>query len=179
MATVFINLHLRVLKEPEISVSEMVARAKAIYAPHDIVIRDMPSQPLSLPEFESLEVGIGGDDLTSEQKLLFDHRDGLGEDDICVYFVSEIKLVVGTFVQPLMGSSSHPPGKPAAVVASHATRWTLAHELGHVLGLIHEDGDPQRLMYETGDMSFPSPTPYLVWKELDLIHNHCPLAQSE
>jgi hypothetical protein len=179
MGIVFINLHVRILKPPAIPVSDMVARAKAIYAPHDIIIRDTPSQPISSPELESLEVGIGPDDLTAEQKALFEKRDGMADTDICVYFVSEIKAVTNGVVLPVMGCSSHPPGKPAAVVAGHAPKWTLAHELGHVLGLIHEDGDPQRLMYETGDISFPNPTPYLVWKELDLIHNHCPLAQSE
>jgi hypothetical protein len=146
-----------------------------VYAPHDIMIRELSREPLILPEADSLEVGITDADLTAEQTILFSHRNGMGDKDICVYFVSEIKVVVGTFVQPINGSSAHPAGQPAAVVAKDAPKWTLAHEVGHVLGLTHEGSDMQRLMYETGDMSFPNPVPYLVWKELELIHRNSAL----
>lgn len=179
MSAVFINLHFRILSQPNISIAEMVRCMQAVYAPHDIVIRELSRDTLVLPEADSLEVGVSAADLTAEQQLLFNHRDGIGDRDICVYFVSEIKVVVGSFVQPITGSSSHPAGKPAAVVAKDALKWTLAHELGHVLGLTHEDSDVQRLMFESGDMSFPNPVPYLVWSELELIHQHPTLVHSQ
>ena len=42
----------------------------------------------------------------------------------------------------LNGCATYPPGQPGAVVTQTASQWTLAHEVGHVLGLQHCDGPP-------------------------------------
>jgi hypothetical protein len=45
-----------------------------------------------------------------------------------------------TLVPAQAGCAAHPPDRPGAIVAtSLATEWTLAHEIGHVLGLEHVD----------------------------------------
>ena len=58
----------------------------------------------------------------------FANRDGAGGNDVVVYFVRST-------VPPFNGCAAHPAGRPGAVVARGASQWTLAHEVGHVLGL--------------------------------------------
>lgn len=85
--------------------------------------------------------------LTVWQEQLYAHRDGMAEHDVAIYFVRSI-------VPAFAGCATHPDGVPGAAVADSATQWTLAHEVGHVLGLPHIDqnGPPQptRLMTRVG-----------------------------
>lgn len=62
--------------------------------------------------------------------------------EIAIYFVQATR-------PPLNGCATHPHDRLGAVVARLATRWTLAHEIGHVLGLAHVD-DTARLMTRNG-----------------------------
>jgi hypothetical protein len=47
------------------------------------------------------------------------------------------------------------------VVAQNASIWTLAHEVGHVLGLSHVD-DNNRLMTGNGTTNITNPPPDLI-----------------
>ncbi len=176
MPVAHIDLYLKIITQPVISIDEMIRRAQQVYGPHDIVIRERGRQKVDQPEGGSLEVG---DDAhpTADQQLLFRVREGADTGDICVYFVSEIKLVTPTVVRPVWGYSARQPGKASAFVARDAPKWTLAHELGHVLGLLHDE-DEQRLMHESGDPQLIDFCPSLVWKELEQIHQHPTLVHS-
>ena len=92
----------------------------------------------------------------------FNHRNNAGPNDIVIYFVRSTVPVYG-------GCATHPQGRPGAVVASDADRWTLAHEIGHVLGLSHPDTQsdplPERLMTGEG-ISPTSPPPDVVAAEV-------------
>lgn len=67
-------------------------------------------------------------------KQLFQNRNNVGKHEIVVYFVNSTN-------PPTNGCAAHPDGKPGAVVAAIASEWTLAHEVGHVLGLSHISGE--------------------------------------
>ena len=78
---------------------------------------------------------------------------------------------------PSNGCAAHPAGRPGAVVAQGASRWTLAHEVGHVLGLRHVDDPPppnpaappallDRLMTGRGTAGITNPPPDLVATEV-------------
>ena len=75
-----------------------------------------------------------------------------------VYFVRST-------VPPFNGCASHPAGRPGAVVARGATIWTLAHEVGHTLGLFHID-DNNRLMTGNGTSNITNPPPDLISQEV-------------
>ena len=54
--------------------------------------------------------------------------------------------------------------RPGAVVASGASAWTLAHEIGHVLGLSHVS-DNNRLMTGLGTDNITNPPPDIIASE--------------
>lgn len=79
----------------------------------------------------------GDDDRGEEETALF----ALGRDcpnNFVVYFVRSLSL-------PLVGCAAHPTGQFGATVADGASRYTFAHEIGHVLHLQH-DGRTNNLM---------------------------------
>jgi hypothetical protein len=165
---VFLHLHIRIQTEPLASVDVMLSCMRSIYEPNDLIIRELSRQPLDMPDLDSFGVSITDVDLTEDEQLLFSHRDGISDQEICAYFVDEIKLVAANSTQPLFGTSIKPPRLPTVVIARDAPKWTLAHEVGHVLGLAHDEMDVHRLMYATGDPT-PIELPYLVWKEMSTI----------
>lgn len=86
--------------------------------------------------------GCTTDNVTQEQIQLFANRNNAWGSDIVVYFVRST-------VPAFNGCAAYPAGQPGAVVAQIASVWTLAHEVGHVLGLSHVD-DNNRLMTKNG-----------------------------
>jgi hypothetical protein len=71
---------------------------------------------------------------TADQTALFANRNDAGPNDIVVYFVQST-------IPPLNGCAAFPAGQPGAVVTQGASPWTMAHEVGHVLGLSHIAGE--------------------------------------
>lgn len=99
--------------------------------------------------------------MTPEQDALFAHRGTAGANDICVYYVRST-------VPAYNGCAAHSPGQPAVVVAAWAPLWTLAHEVGHVLGLRHVDDDT-RLMTGNGTSRITAALPSLVRSEIEIL----------
>lgn len=143
-----IRLLIKTLYPPVIDVDEMLEAMRRVYSTADILVDEGPRENLEIgPDREApqLDFDVGGcmaGEVTDEQRLLFEHRDGAGPDDIVIYLVR-------TTVPPTNGCASFPPGRPGAIVAAGASRFTLAHEVGHVLGLPHV-GDRQNLMTNRG-----------------------------
>ena len=114
-----------------VPIPQMVAAMRETFMAIDIDLVVLSEQTLNLPLLIDLDVGkcLMGT-VTEEQRELFTHRDNADERDIVVYFIRQTN-------PPLAGCAAHPNGRPGAVVANMATPWTLAHEIGHVLGLDH------------------------------------------
>jgi len=80
-----------------------------------------------------------------------------------------VAYVVRSITPPADGCSTHPTGIPAIVISQLATEWTLAHEIGHLLGLSHVDDD-HNLMTGIGTENITNPPPILSPEQADQMH---------
>lgn len=134
----------------------MVAGMAQVYGTVGIRVEHVSTENLELgEEFKDIEVAsCRKTDLTSEQLALYENRNNAGPNDVVVYIVRGTNPI-------LAGCAAHPPGRPGALVAFFANEWTIAHEIGHVLGLRHVDDD-DRLMLDDGTFNITNPPPDLV-----------------
>ena len=154
-----VRLHVKCLTTPtRFSISQMVSNMRLVYAMAEVGIRYVSFEILDLPALTDLDVGtctMGN--VTAEQQQLYGYRNYAGANDVVVYFVRSTQ-------PPYNGCAAYPSGKPGAAVASGASAWTLAHEVGHVLGLFHVDDD-NRLMTGNGTDNITNPPPDLIDSE--------------
>ena len=158
-----LRIHVRILYQPlHLTIEEMVEAARRVYAPAGVRLEIGTRGELDLPRFGIVDVGdcLRGV-LTPDIEQLFAERDGVPDGEVVVYFVRRTLKI-------LNGCAAHPEGAPGAVVTARATRWTLAHELGHVLGLGH-CSDTGRLMFGSGTRLLTRFPPLLVPAEVALI----------
>lgn len=159
-----VRLHIKVLTNPSVSLDQMIASMREVYEPIGFRVLRMSDENLNLPALNTVDVGgctLGT--TTAEQNTLFGNRNNVGANDVVAYFVQATN-------PPYNGCASHPNGRPGAVVASGATRWTLGHEIGHVLGLFHVN-DNNRLMTGNGTANITNPPPDLINSEITTMRN--------
>jgi hypothetical protein len=141
----------------------MANEMRTAYATCGIDVVLASTENLNLPALNDVDVGrcVRGE-TTAEQNQLFANRNNAGANDVVVYFVRST-------VPPFNGCAAHPAGRPGAVVAQGASRFTLAHEIGHVLGLPHPDSAAapllDRLMTGQGTANITNPPPDLIGSE--------------
>jgi hypothetical protein len=154
-----VRLHTKVLTAPNVPIDTMVQRMTEVYGSVGIAVEHASTENLNFPLLNDCDVGtctLGN--TTAEQNQLFANRNNAGANDVVVYFVRST-------VPPFNGCAAHPAGQPGAVVAQGATQWTLAHEVGHVLGLFHVN-DNDRLMTGNGTANITNPPPDLIASEV-------------
>ncbi|MDI1452958.1 hypothetical protein NHG22_03845, partial [Streptomyces sp. ATE26] len=157
-----VRLHAKILTAPNVPVADAVNRMREVYATAGIAVDFVSTENLNLPALNDLDVGqcLSGQ-ATAEQTQLFANRNSAGTDDVVVYFVRST-------VPPFNGCAAHPAGRPGAVVAQGATQWTLGHEVGHVLDLLHVNNN-DRLMTGNGTANITNPPPDLVQDEVKIM----------
>jgi hypothetical protein len=154
-----VRLHVKILTNPTVPVDQMITTMQWIYESVGIIVQRASTETLNLPALNDVDVGacVRGS-VTAEQTQLFGNRNSAGPNDLVAYFVRST-------VPPYNGCAACPAGQPGAVIAQGATRWTLAHEMGHVLGLPHVN-DNNRLMTGGGTANITNPPPDLVPQEV-------------
>lgn len=154
-----VRLHVKIIQQPNIPINQMVANMQRVYNSVGISVVLGSTENLNLPgTFLDIDVGAcTSGSTTAEQNQLFANRNNVGPNDVVAYFVRST-------IPPFNGCAAHPAGRPGAVVASIASEWTLAHEIGHVLGLNHVS-DNNRLMTGGGTANITNPPPDLVPSE--------------
>ncbi|MFI6504751.1 hypothetical protein [Nonomuraea typhae] len=108
--------------------------------------------------------------VSTEQASLASYRANASATDVVLYVVGSITPAGVT------GCGTHPAGQPGAVIRYDAGRWTLAHELAHVIALSHVPcGVPpcsqhhNRLMWDNFGF-LTKPVPELVADEKTLLY---------
>ncbi len=149
---------------PTVPISTSLSSMRQVYDTVNIKVELHSTRQQSLPDLVDTDVGacVSGS-VTAEQTTLFSQRDGMDATDIAIYFVRST-------VPPFNGCAAHPGGQPGAVIAAGATQWTMAHEVGHVLGLVHVNNN-DRLMTENGTANITNPPPDLIQTEATTMDN--------
>jgi len=161
-----VRLHVKILTEPTVPIEQMLVNMQWVYEAVGVRVQRVSSETLNLPLLNDLDVGTcgGAASVTTEQTELFGNRNGGPTTDVVVYFVRSTE-------PPLNGCAAHPDGEPSVVVTQGASSWTLAHEVGHVLGLPHCDSPGSRLfdrlMTGGGTASITNPPPDLTVGEIN------------
>lgn len=133
-----VRVHVKILEAPTIPVDDMMWNMRELFGPLGIAVELASTESLDLPTLTDLDVGAC-DGATTDQTQLFANRNNAGATDLVVYFCRSVSNVATG--DSFNGCASFPAGSPGVVVASYASPWTLAHEIGHALGLAHVD-DP-------------------------------------
>lgn len=160
-----VRVHVKCLVNPvSFTLNEQFAAMQEVYAMAGIRVDWVTTENLSLSTLEDVDVGdcVSGSS-TAEQNTLFGHRNFVGANDMVVYFVRST-------VPGYNGCAAYPSGKPGAVVVRSASRWTLGHELGHVLSLNHVNNNNQ-LMTGNGTFNITNPPPDLAASEITKMIN--------
>ncbi len=161
-----VRLHLRSLGLPRVSEYTALRNAQMVYGQYGICIQFMSG--LSLPsgvDTGSQCLSLGAVDvgsctmaqyMTPQQDALFGYggRQGVGASDILCYWVDSVVSDTGA----LAGCASHPAVQPACVVSALGSPWTLAHEVGHVLGLRHTTGATKLMSTPTSSITANPPS---------------------
>lgn len=169
-----VKIHVKIVSPPKLQFELMFLNTVLVYLKQDIEIQLVSNeflQPqlfldnlfkLNLSPADLLKANVGtctstilpnSTSATEDQNRLFKYRKDpktkkvIGSDEIVIYFVSNI---VGTSPEGLkiVGCATYPKDMPGAVIDQNANKYTLAHEIGHVLGLFHEE-DRSNIMFET------------------------------
>jgi hypothetical protein len=159
-----IGVHVKILTQPNVSIDTMFTSMRQVYNSAGITVNRVTTETLSLPLLNDVDIGeCRSGQTTAEQNQLFANRNSVGTNEVVVYFVRSTS-------PPANGCAAHPDGRPGAVVTRVASQWTMAHEVGHVLGLPHCDTDGpcqlDRLMTGCGTDNITNPPPDLIASEV-------------
>lgn len=126
-----IGLHFRAIALTQVTFDHILRSAQAVYAQYGIRIDMMNGQSLLFaPEdqarFERVNQDCNWDLSVGEFNELHARGAPAPTTDVLVYFVRSFK-------EQLNGCGGHARNRPACTIAETGTRWTVAHELGHVL----------------------------------------------
>jgi hypothetical protein len=161
-----VRVHLKILSAPtSFTVDQAMQGMRDVFRSVNILAELGTTENLNITDADIEVGGCFSGQTTQEQRNLFNNRNNVGANDIAVYLVR----TVTSNGNALNGCAAH-DGRPSCVVARAATQWTLAHEVGHVLGLNHVN-DNNRLMTGNGTGNITNPPPDLVNTERQTMEN--------
>ena len=152
-----VRLHFTSLSLTNVPFSIHLAKAQEVYAQYGIKIEYRSGVSLGLSEeearrFEQVDGRCVWNVNEGEYREIQDLGGPVSSTDISVYYVNR-------FSSGSLGCGGHLRGRPACIVAASGSKWTTAHEVGHVLlgssfSPVHESST-HNLMYRS--------TPGITW----------------
>jgi len=156
-----IRVHFRSINLTNVGFGQIIESTKNVYAQYGIKVEMASGRSLYLTseqtkKYFSIKTGC---EWTISSGEVFELQ-GLGgsvpSNEILVYFVNKFDDVT------LLGCGGHARNRPAATVASNASQWDTAHEIGHVLltsafSPVHSTAS-SNLMYAYSNSSSSIPT---------------------
>jgi peptidoglycan hydrolase-like protein with peptidoglycan-binding domain len=132
-----VRLHFRSAAMPVVPEFTALANAQKVYAQINVQLEFASGLSMAISDADALRLDASDgtckwNQASDELKLLntLGGRQGVGLNDILVFYANRIKQNDGS---TLNGCAGHEPGKPTVMVAASGSRWTLGHEVGHVL----------------------------------------------
>jgi len=135
-----VGLHFRSLKLTNVPFNRILNTAKTIYAQYGIKLEYRSGESLNLTDAEARKFArIDGTcrwEITNGEYAELQRLGGATpNNEITVFYVDG-------FSEAINGCGGHLKNRPACFVADQGTRWTTAHEIGHVLLTGGFDNDP-------------------------------------
>lgn len=137
---------------PAIPIAQSAGNANRILAQSGVEVRVLNSSTVVDNSLRNIRTNncpltIGGDTNRNAQVLrLFQLGRATCTSNFIVYFVNTLTNLSSVPPAALRGCSAYPVGQPGVIVANSLTRYTVAHEIGHVLHLPHTPLDPDPLV---------------------------------
>lgn len=166
-----IGVHFRSIALTKVPFNTILASTKQVYAQYGIRIDMMNGESLALSaadqaRFEKINQLCVWDLTLGEFNELHSLGTPAPATDVLVYFIHSFKKEPAA-----TGCGGHAKGRPACTVAITGNRWSLAHEMGHVLlgsGFtpVHTN-DTRSVMYKKA--AYRASTPTLTEKQLAVI----------
>lgn len=128
-----VRIHLKFLKEGS-GLNDSLRKMRLVFKTADIGVTVASREYLSGPAFDSLlDLDVAnGVTITAEMEQLFSNRNFVVGNDVVLYFVRTLSLGAAGLATRSRG---------VAMLEFWTSGWTLAHELGHVLGPDHPTGE--------------------------------------
>ena len=142
-----VRIHFKLLVQPTgFTLNEAMDSIREVYSSVGILAEQASVENLNLADTDIDAGSCTRGNTTQEQRNLFNNRNNVGADEVAVYIA---RTVTNSSGGALNGCAAN-DGRASCIVARTATRWTTAHEVGHVLGLNHVS-DTNRLMFGSAD----------------------------
>ena len=148
------HLHIKGLTNPTVPIETMLSRMREVDSTAgirvDVVSRDVLTPAiLGNSNFTGISTIWTSRHARGERRATkwkrFRNQNCIAPDqrghEVVVYFVRSVTASSGPRPGAKNGCATHPSGQPGACVGQGASQFTLAHEVGHVLGLKHISGE--------------------------------------
>lgn len=126
-----VRLHFRSISLTNVPFQESLTWAEIVYGQYGIKMEFASGMSLGLSEADEERFAQVGDSCEweisdGEYNELHSMGPAVPSTDLLVYYVRD-------FTESIVGCGGHAVGRPACTVGSNGTKWTTAHEVGHVL----------------------------------------------